>query len=113
MANQCGAGADHDVFYVFFGFDSPIDQNRGGIGTETTGLIEAQSMHALWSFHEHGKNPRTAEKLTKSTNPAQNQYAAGNCHEISQTKPKPKLLENIMHPNDSKLNQLSKIQANT
>jgi hypothetical protein len=28
-------------------------------------------------------------------------------------KPKPKLLEKIMHPNDSKLNQLPKIQENT
>jgi hypothetical protein len=27
------------------------------------------------------------KKLTKSTNSAQNQYAAGNYHEISQTKP--------------------------
>jgi len=33
MASQRGAGANHDVFCVFFGFDSPIHQNRGGIGT--------------------------------------------------------------------------------
>jgi len=86
MASQRGAGADHDVFCVFFGFDSPIDQNRGGIGTETTGLKHNPCMHC-GPFMNMEKIQEQQKQLTKSTNPAQNQYAAGNYHEISQTKP--------------------------
>jgi len=41
-------------------------------------------MHALRSFREHGKKIQEHPKnLTKQT---QNQHAAGNCHEISQSK---------------------------